>query len=294
VSVPDPTDPTATPSPIVTEAPTVRVDLRRSTGRRIADGVIPPLVLVAVLVGVWYFISYVVLEPPRFQLEAPHDVLQVGFFDWDNFSEILRGLWSSTRVAGIGLAISIAIGVSIAVLMSQSKLIERATFPLLVALQAIPILALVPLISMWFDTGQTSRIVVCVLISFFPIVLNTLFGLVAADSGLHELMTLHHASRWTRLRKLMCPSALPAMFAGLRISAGLSVIGAIVGDFQFGRGDVGIGQLMQKYNARLDGEQLLAAVIMSSLLGIAVFVTFGAIQTAVVGKWYDSRSGGGR
>ena len=79
----------------------------------------------------------------------------------------------------------------------------------------------------------------CVIISLFPIIVNTLFGLQSADRGMHDLFTLHHASRWTRLRKLMFPAALPAMFAGLRISAGLSVIGAIVGDFFFGRGQAG-------------------------------------------------------
>ncbi|GIT00858.1 MAG: hypothetical protein CM1200mP26_25700 [Acidimicrobiales bacterium] len=82
------------------------------------------------------------------------------------------------------------------------------------------------------------------IISLFPIIMNTLFGLQSADRGLHDLFTLHHAGRMTRMRKLMFPSALPAVFAGLRISAGLSVIGAIVGDFFFGKGDAGIGQLL--------------------------------------------------
>jgi NitT/TauT family transport system permease protein len=93
----------------------------------------------------------------------------------------------------------------------------------------------------------------------------------------------------------MFPSALPAIFAGLRIAAGLSVIGAIVGDFFFGLGDVGLGQLIKKYSLNTNyGEQLLAAVIMSSLLGITVFLSFGALQNAVIGKWYDPKSGSGR
>jgi NitT/TauT family transport system permease protein len=154
---------------------------------------------------------------------------------------------------------------------------------------------MVPLIAIWFGTNTTSRVIVCVIIAFFPIVLNTLFGLVSAESGLHDLLTLHHASRATRLRRLMLPAALPAMFAGLRISAGLSVIGAIVGDFFFGRGERGLGQLIRQYSSNTnEREQLLAAVIVSSALGITVFLMFGAIQTVVVGKWYDSKSGGGR
>ena len=104
---------------------------------------------------------------------------------------------------------------------------------------------------------------------------------------MHDLFTLQHANRWTRLRKLMFPAALPAIFAGLRISAGLSVIGAIVGDFFFGQGEAGIGQLLRKYANNLDGEELFAAVIMSSLLGVAVFLFFGWLQHRVIGKWYE-------
>lgn len=294
MSVPDPTDVAVAASPVVVEAPTVRVDPTASRRRRLAEVVIPPIVLVAALVGVWYVFSYHVVER-RFVLPPPHDVVQDGFLIWENLSDILEGLWYSTKVAMIGLAISFAMAVGLAVAMSQSKLIERAVFPVLVALQAIPILVMVPLIAIWFDTKTTARVIVCVIIAFFPIVLNTLFGLVSADAGLHDLLTLHHAGRVTRLRRLMLPASLPAMFAGLRISAGLSVIGAIVGDFFFGRGERGLGQLIKQYNNNTNTrEQLFAAVIVSSALGIVVFLTFGAIQAVVIGKWYDSKSGGGR
>lgn len=288
-------DPHLTGAAIV-ESPTVRQELKGSPARRLAAIVVPPLLLAAICIGIWYFISYQVLSERRqFLLRPPHRVLQKGFLTWDNFKEILDGTWSSTRVAAIGLVIAIVLGVTIAVLMSQAKVIERATFPLLVALQAVPILALVPLIAMWWGTTQRSRVIVCVLISFFPIVLNTLFGLHATDHGLHDLATLHKASRWQRLRKVMFPSALPALFAGLRISAGLSVIGAIVGDFFFGRGDVGLGQLLKKYaNNTNYGEQLLAGSLVAASLGIAVFLLFTGLQNAAIGKWHDSKSGSGR
>lgn len=283
-------------SPItLIESPTVRQDPRKSRAVRIASVVVPPLVLFAAVIGVWYFITYLVLAPKRrFLLRPPHQVLREGFLTWENLHKSLDAAWSSVRVAGIGLAVAILLGVAIAVLMSQSKLVERAVFPLMVALQAIPILALVPLIGFWFETGQMSRVIVCVIISVFPITLNTLFGLVSADGGLHDLVTLHKASRWTRLRKVMFPAALPAMFAGLRISAGLSVIGAIVGDMFFGRGDVGLGQLIRRYHIDLEGALLLATIVVASVIGITVFLLFGAIQAAVIGKWHDSKSGGGR
>jgi NitT/TauT family transport system permease protein len=253
-------------------------------------------VLLAAVIGVWYYVHRFVLSQRRkFVLPYPHDVVRVGFLEWDNLSELLEATWSSTRVAAIGLFLAILLGVAVATLMSQAKIIERAMFPMLVALQAIPILAIVPLITFWLGTGQNARVLVCVIISFFPIVLNTLFGLLGADGGLHDLVTLHRGDRWTRLRKVMFPSALPAMFAGLRISAGLSVVGAIVGDFFFGRGDVGIGQRIKQYSLNSNyNHQLFAAVIIASMMGIIVFLLFGALQSAVIGKWHDSKSGGGR
>ena len=250
---------------------------------------LPPILLGLVLISAWYYVSYGLLtDERRFLLRPPHEIIQVGFLDWGHFSEILQALWSSTRVALIGLAISIAIGFFLATIMSQTKLVERAIFPYMVMLQAIPILAIVPLIGFWWGYGTTSRIAVCVIISLFPIIVNTLFGLQSAERGLHDLFTLHHASRLTRLRKLMFPAARPAIFAGLRISAGLSVIGAIVGDYFFGQGAVGIGQLLKRYSSRLEGEELLAAVIMSSALGVVVFLFFGWLQNLAIGKWHES------
>jgi NitT/TauT family transport system permease protein len=282
------------PEPVVADRQRAHAPLPPATAPRvrresIVAKLLPPFALGALLIGVWLFISYVVLaKRRRFLLEPPQRVLQVGFMDWDHLHEMLDGLWSSTKVALIGLVVSIVLGVVIAVLMSQARAIERAVFPFMVMLQAIPILAIVPLISFWWGTAQKSRIIVCVIISLFPIIVNTLFGLQSADRAMHDLFTLEHASRWTRLTKLMFPAALPAMFAGLRISAGLSVIGAIVGDFFFGQGEAGIGQLLRKYASRNMGEQLLASVIISSTLGVTVFLFFGFLQNRAIGKWHSA------
>jgi NitT/TauT family transport system permease protein len=266
----------------------------KSRGRTVLGAVIPPLALGTLLVGGWYLVTYVVLDARRrFLLEPPHKVVANGFLDWDSFSEILRALWSSTKVAMIGLTLAIFLGFFLAIIMSQAKVVERAIFPYMVTLQAIPILALVPLIQFWWGTGQASRVIVCVIIAVFPIIVNTLFGLLSADQGTHDLFTLHNASRSTRLRKLMFPAALPAIFAGLRISAGLAVIGAIVGDFFFGKGDKGIGQLLRKFANDLQGEELLASIVMSSVLGVSVFWFFGWLQNRAIGKWHDSAGGGG-
>jgi NitT/TauT family transport system permease protein len=254
-------------------------ELTRRRGQGWLVAVLPPLLLGAILIGFWYLISYVVLSPRRrFLLRPPHEVVKQGFLVWDNLHPMLDGLYWSTRVALIGLVISIVLGVTIAVLMSQTIIIERATFPFL---------AIVPLISFWFGTGENARVIVCVIIALFPIIVNTLFGLQSADQGMHDLFTLQHASRATRLRKLMLPAALPAIFAGLRISAGLCVIGAIVGDFFFGRGKPGLGQLLKRFANRLEGEQLLATVFVACGLGVAVFLFFGWVQKRVIGRWYE-------
>lgn len=260
--------------------------------RRVLRIAWPPGALGLLIVGIWYFVSEVVLDDNRrFLLRAPHEVVRKGFLDSDNLSELLAGLGSSARVAFVGLALAIVIGVALGTLMSLSKTIERAVFPYAVIVQAMPILAIVPLIGFWFGYGFSSRVFVCVVVATFPIVVNTLFGLLSVEPGLHDLFTLAGAPRSVRLRKLMFPAALPALFAGLRISAGLSVIGAIVGDFFFGQGEAGIGQLLKKYASRLQGEQLLAAVILSSALGVAVFLAFGWMARVVTGKWSTEARG---
>lgn len=252
--------------------------------------ILPGILFGIFVLAIWYFISYVLLDPSkRFLLVPPQDVWIHGFANLDVMATLFDSLWSSTRVAVIGLLISTGIGFTVAIAMSQTPLIERALFPYMVALQAVPILALVPLISFWAGFGQASRIIVCVLISLFPIIVNTLFGLQSAKAGAHDLFTLHHASRWVRLRKLMFPAALPAIFAGLRISAGLSVVGAIVGDFFFARGEVGIGQMIRQYSNELAGAELFTAIILSSALGVVVFLIFGWLSRIFVGKWADSR-----
>jgi NitT/TauT family transport system permease protein len=194
----------------------------RNPWRRLAGAVLPPIALGAVILGAWYAISYGLLEERRrFLLRPPHQVVQKGFLDWDTFSEILARSVVEHPGGAHRAGDRHRAGHVLAIIMSQAKMAERAIFPYMVTLQAIPILAIVPLISFWFGTGQTSRVVVCVIIALFPIIVNTLFGLQSAERGAHDLFTLHHANRVTRLRKLMFPAAMPAIFAGLRISAGL-------------------------------------------------------------------------
>ena len=277
------TTPTQAPGEIVAASPLVR---RRS--RRSLLSLVGPLAVFAVLIGIWYFISTVVLDPDlQFLLPPPHQIITQGFGDPDIRSELLEALGRTTQVALTGLAAAIVIGAIWGILMAMAKWAESALFPYAVLLQCIPILALVPLIGFWFGFGFFARVLVCILIALFPMISNTLFGLQSVERGQLELFRLQKASRWTVLRKLQFPAALPAIFAGMRISAGLAVVGAIVGDFFFRQGNPGIGILLSNYASRLQGPPLFAAILVAAFLGFAIFWIFGRLRTLAVGRWYD-------
>jgi NitT/TauT family transport system permease protein len=133
---------------------------------------------------------------------------------------------------------------------------------------------------------------VSILLGLFPIITNTLFGLLSAERGMHDLFTLHSVSRWTRLWKLQIPAAMPAIFTGLRIAAGLSVIGAVLGDMFFQQGDPGIGTLIVLYNTNLQLTTMYGAIIIASVLGLAYFLLVGEAQRRVVGRWHEATRGG--
>jgi NitT/TauT family transport system permease protein len=139
-----------------------------------------------------------------------------------------------------------------------------------------------------FGYGFWSKATVCVIIAFFPIATNTLLGLKSVDPGMGDLFTLRNANWFTRLRKLALPSAMPAVFSGFRISAGLSVIGAIVGEQFFQKGDPGLGLRLVQYRVRLQYPQLYSCLIWSSLLGIAVFLVFGWLSHLALQSWHES------
>ena len=272
----------------VADAASVATPAKR---RRImlVDVVGPTLIFVGSL-GFWYWLSYDAMSENRQFLVPPlHEVIQDGFFDWTNFSIMLEALWLTTQVALWGLGIAIVLGMTLAILMSQARWIERSVFPYAVALQSLPILALVPLIGIVFDYNFNARVIVCIIIAIFPIINNTLFGIESVEAEHHDLFTLHHASRLTRLQKLQLPAASPAIFAGFRIAAGLSVIGAIVGDFFFRKGDKGIGILIDQYASRTTTiPRLYAATILAAALGYVVFSGFGLLRKVVIGKWYEA------
>ena len=282
-------------------------------------GSLSPLVVLVGIVAIWYLIHFSIDQDRRFILPMPHVILNKGFIEGVTFGGLLDvaqkalsdlipfasfepeevdrsvvlvngllALWMTVKVSFVGLAVAATFAVFGAMVMSQARLLEKAFFPYLVIVQAVPVLAIVPLIGVVFGFGFNSQVIVCVIISFFPIVANTLFGLKSAERGQHDLFALHNAGRITKLVKLQIPAALPAFFTAMRIAAGLSVIGAIVGGFFFARGEKGLGSLLKTYSSRpSETPELFATVILSSLLGIGVFLFFGWLGNRFIGKWSD-------
>ncbi|MGB4776789.1 ABC transporter permease [Microbacterium sp.] len=246
---------------------------------------LPPLVLLALIIVVVYIVN-AALGTRGFLLPRPEQVLAV-YFDPKTGPDILAALWVSAQVALVGLVVAIIVGVAWAIVMNRAKWVERTTFPYAVILQSIPILAVVPLIGFWFGYEFFARVVVCVLIALFPMVSTTLFGLQSVDRGQRELFQLQKVSRWVMLRKLEFPTALPSIFLGMRTSAGLSIVGAVVGDFFFQRGERGIGGLIATYQSRLQAPELFAAILAAALFGVVIFLFFGWLGRRAVGKWYD-------
>ena len=261
---------------------------RASLVRRMAVTFGPPLVTFGVFVGIAYLVSYVLLSSGRrWLMPPPHEVVKNGLFNGTNLHEQLSALWDTAQVSMSGLAIAFGIGALIAIVMSQGKWIERSLYPYAVIVQVTPILAIVPLIALWFGYDFTARVVVCVLISVFPIITNTLHGLLTVESQLHDVFTLHHAGRLERLVKLQIPHAIPDVFIGLRVSAGLSVIGAIVGEFFFRQGTPGLGRLLDLYRAYLQTDLLMSALLFCCALGIASFLAVGFVGRQLTKNWHE-------
>lgn len=257
--------------------------------KRISAVVLYPLLSLGVGLAVWSAVSYLVLEPHRrFMLPPPVDVLRNSLLDWSHLQPMLTALSITAQVTLVGFAVAVVVGVATGVVMCQARWLEKIIYPYAVVIQVIPILAIVPLIGLWLGYGMAARTLVCVLIAVFPIITNTHFGIRSVDRGMHELFTISGASRWERLVKLELRAALPAILTGVRTAAGLVVVGAIIGDMFFAKGQPGIGTLLDVYRGRLQSDDLIAAIVLASLFGVLVFAAMGVVTRLAVGRWHES------
>ncbi len=250
---------------------------------------LPALVTLALFLGIWEFASTQMISRQRaFLLPTPPTVLRHGLLDGKTMHQIGSSLWLTTRLSLFGLGVAIALGLTLGVAMFRFRWAERASYPYLVALQAVPVLAIAPLITVVFGYSFWAKSIIVVIIAFFPIPTTLLLGMKSVDKGLIDLFRLNGATWGTQLRKLALPNALPSLFTGLRISAGLSVIGAIVGELFFQQGNPGLGQRIYAYQTNMQYPQLYTAIIFSSLLGIAIFSLFGWAGHRLIRSWHES------
>lgn len=279
------------------EEPALVVDKGR---RRIAAlDVLGPLIVLGLFIGWWYWMHLWALEHlfhrQGFLMPAPHDIIDESFVRGKPQPsgaliprrDMFRALLETTKLTIVGLLCSILIGTFIAMIMTPFRWLERSIYPYLVAIQAVPILVIAPVLGAVFDYTFRTRVIVVIIISIVPIVTNTLFGLRSAEQGQHDLFTLKRAKWHQRLFKLQLPAALPAIFTGYRIAAGLAVIGAVVGELFNRKGTKGIGILMDEYRSRNQYTFTFGALLLSSLLGIVFYFLFGFLQKLVIGKWYQ-------
>ncbi len=256
--------------------------------------IVPPLLLGIALAALYLYGRHALEDYRRFLMPSPGELWGGAFASPAVRAELLRAAWVTARIALSGLAISIPVGIVLGVLMFRSLWIERAVSPYLVALQSIPVLAIIPLLQSLLGFGFLPKVLIVALFTFFAIPTTLLLGLKSLDPGIRDLFRLEGAGWFTTLRKAGMPFALPTLFAGLRISASLAVIGAIVSELFFVSGDGGLGQML--VNAKIDFlyEQMYAALIVSAAMSMGVYLLFGWLGQRLFAHWHMSGGSAGR
>ncbi len=264
---------------------------RPGVSQRFAAALLPPL-LMGVLVVIAYIWTRSGLETHRqFLMPTLEGLWTQAFSQPAVLGQLFNAAVTTLSIALAGLAISIPIGMLLGVVMFRFQVMEKAIFPYLVALQSIPILAIIPLLQSALGFGFLPKVLIVALFTFFSIPTTLLLGLKSVDRSIIDLFRLQKAGWPTMLIKAGFPSAAPTLFAGLRISAGLAVIGAIVSELFFLSGPGGLGQML--INAKIDFkyEQMYAALLVSSVLSISVYLLFSWLGNRLFSEWHES---GGR
>jgi NitT/TauT family transport system permease protein len=253
-----------------------------------AQKVIWPLMVAVVLIGLWHGLV-VYYEVPVFLVPPPLRVAQVLFED----AGLLFGaLYTTMKITLLAFVCATALGVLIAFAFVQSRFIETALFPYAVLLQVTPIVAIAPLIIIWVKDPTASLVICATLVALFPIIANTTLGLRSVNPGLLSYFRMNRASRWQTLVRLRVPSALPYFFGGMRISSGLSLIGAVVAEFVAGTGGTGTGLAYQILQAgyQLNIPRMFAALILITLTGVLLFAGMSVLSKLALGGWHESEN----
>jgi len=252
---------------------------------RLTQWLLPALVG-AVALSAWEA-AIRILEVPPYIVPAPSRIALALVEDWDVLGPALA---YTLKIAALSLLAAILGGGALALLFARSPLIERSLLPYAIILQVTPIVAIAPLIIIWVDNTTAALLICAWIVAFFPILSNTTLGLNSADRNLAELFRLYGASRWQTLRYLRLPSALPYFLAGVRISGGLALIGAVVAEFVAGAGgrESGLAYRILESGYRLDIPRMFAALALISVAGIAIYGLLAGLSHLLLRRWHES------
>ena len=224
-----------------------------------------PAGIVLMVIGFWeitvrlFHIAPWLLPPPS----------SIGAELINSHNLLLRHTWVTLEEVLLGFTLSLVIGISLATAIAYSRIIERTTYPFVIASQTIPVIAIAPLLLIWIGYGIWPKIIVVVLISFFPIVINTVDGLKVADPDMVNMMRTLGASRWQIFTRIQIPSSLPFLFSGIRIAITMSVIGAVIGEWV--GASAGLGYLMTRSAPQFLTDRVFASIFILSIMGILLF-----------------------
>jgi NitT/TauT family transport system permease protein len=256
------------------------------TMQRALSYILPAVVAVVVL-GVWeWAVWYWQVQP--FVLPAPSAIAQTLVTE---LPSLLESAWITLTITVEAFAWALALGFIFAVVFAQSRTIERALLPYAVILQTTPIVAIAPLILIWVGGDHADRavLILAIIVAFFPILANTTLGLRSADPQLKELFQLYGASRWQTLVRLQIPTALPFLLAGMKISGGLALIGAVVAELVAGSGtSTGIAWRISEAGNRLQISKMFAALLLLSLMGIAIYSLLALLERRLLHRWHEA------
>ena len=253
---------------------------------RLLDALWRPLILIAVLFAAWWFVSERELLAPQYLLPTPDQVWDKTVEEW---SYLLENTYVTLYETVIGFILASLLGLGTAILIVYSSTMEKTLYPIVLFAQVIPKIAIAPLLVVWFGTGLGPKIILAVLIAFFPVVVSGVAGLRSTDPELLDLSATMGASRWKTFRKIRFPNALPHLMAGEKVAVTLAVVGAVVGEF-VGASE-GLGYVLLLANGNLDAPLLFADLILMSIIGILLFVLV-EIAEALLIPWHASRRAG--
>lgn len=242
-----------------------------------------PIVTVGLAIGLWALVKWA-FDLKDFVLPSPAGVVRAFAGDPAPF---LRGCAESALSAGIGYGIAAVGGVAIGSLLSLSRRVERSVYPLTLLFQMVPLIAIAPLLVLWFGYGRPAIVASTVVVAIFPVIASTLAGLRARDAQLAELFDVLGAGTLATWWKLALPSAVPSIVTGLRIAAGLAAIGTITGEFLAGvAGErAPLGVLITTALRNFQTDRVFVAVALASTVGFALFGAVSAASRLLLGRW---------